>query len=237
MSTITPGTEESIETNWRPLAVAGGLIAVLGLIAAALPFGTGIALAYVLGAALLVGGVVHAGHAFTTDGWAGSLWQAALAGITIVAGLLILGNPLIGLASLTLLAIAYLLVDGLAELVASLRMGSGSGRGWVAASGVLSLVLAGLPVGRVPRRRCLGRRRACGREPVRDRGLDDRRRVRYPQDGETRPRAGREISRRVKPCSFATVDVQWDPTLVVPQTPRPNASPRIPIPNAYNGIT
>ncbi|AGB15528.1 hypothetical protein Halru_0907 [Halovivax ruber XH-70] len=144
MSTITPGTEESIETNWRPLAIAGGLIAVLGLIAAALPFGTGIALAYVLGAALLVGGVVHAGHAFTTDGWAGSLWQAALAGVTIVAGLLILANPLIGLASLTLLAIAYLLVDGLTEVVASLRMGSGSGRGWVAASGVLSLVLAGL---------------------------------------------------------------------------------------------
>ncbi|MFC3957085.1 HdeD family acid-resistance protein [Halovivax cerinus] len=143
MSTITPRGAETIGTNWRPLAVTGGLVGILGVLAIALPFGTGIAIAYIVGAALLVAGLVHAGQAIAADGWTGSLWQVLLAVVTAVAGILILANPLLGLVSLTLLAIAYLLVDGIAELLASVRMESGTGRGWIAASGALSLVLAG----------------------------------------------------------------------------------------------
>lgn len=45
-----------------------------------------------------------------------------------------------GLASLTLLLIAYLLVEGIAELVVAARM-AGAGRGWIAGSDALSLVL------------------------------------------------------------------------------------------------
>ncbi|WP_247730320.1 HdeD family acid-resistance protein [Halovivax limisalsi] len=129
---------------WRTLRIAGILVVVLGIVAILLPVGTGIAIAYVAGAALLVGGVVHAGHVVTIDGWAGSLWQATLAIVSILAGALILANPVVGLLSLTLAAIAYLLVDGLAELAASARLPAGTGRGWIAASGVLSVALAAL---------------------------------------------------------------------------------------------
>lgn len=144
MSTITPRGAETIRTDWRPLAVAGAAVALLGLAAIVLPFGTGIALAYVVGAALFVGGFVHGSHAITTDGWAGSLWQALVAALSILAGAMILVNPVVGLVSLTLVAIAYLFADGVAELWTSVRMGPGTGRGWIAASGVLSLALGGL---------------------------------------------------------------------------------------------
>lgn len=144
MSTATSETgPNAVQPSWRRLAIAGGVVAILGALAILLPVGTGIAISYAVGAALLVGGIVHAGHVVATGGRMGSLWQAVLAGVSILAGLLVLANPIVGLLSLTLVAIAYLLADGLAELWTSLRMEGGAGRGWVAASGVLSLVLAG----------------------------------------------------------------------------------------------
>ena len=145
MSTVTTETGTITQHDgWRTLALAGGAVVVLGALAIALPFATGVAITYVIGALLVLGGLVHAGHAFTGRGWKRSLWQGTLAAVSIVAGVVLLTNPIVGLVSLTLLVIAYLLVDGIAELWLSLRMGSESGRGWIAASGVVSLVLAGI---------------------------------------------------------------------------------------------
>ena len=145
MSTVTTETGTITQHDgWRTLALAGGAVVVLGALAIALPFATGVAITYVIGALLVLGGLVHAGHAFTGGGWKRSFWQGTLAVVSIVAGVVLLTNPIVGLLSLTLLVIAYLLVDGIAELWLSLRMGSESGRGWIAASGVVSLVLAGI---------------------------------------------------------------------------------------------
>ncbi len=145
MSTPTtePGTY-SLQKGWRTLAIAGGVVALLGLLAILLPFATGLAITFLVGALLVVGGIVHAGHAFTARGWRGSLWQLALAAVSIGAGLLLLVNPALGLLSLTMLVVAYLFVDGIAELGVSLRMAGEPGRAWIAVSGALSLALAGL---------------------------------------------------------------------------------------------
>ncbi len=145
MSTVAPDAElYSLETEWKTLAVAGGGIAVLGLLAIALPLATGIAIASLLGILLILSGFVHGGYAVSARGWSGAVWQVVLAVVSIVAGLAVIANPVFGLLTLTVLVIAYLFVDGIAELVTSLRMEADSGRGWIAASGTLSLVLAGL---------------------------------------------------------------------------------------------
>lgn len=144
MSTATPevGTYP-LENGWRTLAIAGGLITLLGLFAMLLPFAVGVAITYIVGALLVAGGLVHAG-AVTAGGLRDSLWQLTLAAVTVGAGIILLVNPSLGLLSLTILVIAYLFVDGIAELGMSLRMSGEPGRGWIAASGALSFVLAGL---------------------------------------------------------------------------------------------
>ncbi|THE66345.1 HdeD family acid-resistance protein [Salinadaptatus halalkaliphilus] len=135
---------DTLEHGWRTLAIAGGVIGLIGLVAIAFPFVTGLSVTIGLGALLVVGGIVHGVHAVSARGWRGSLWQGALGVISIVAGLLLVANPVVGLVTLTVLAIAYLLVDGVTELWMSMRMAGQASRGAVAASGVLSLVLAGL---------------------------------------------------------------------------------------------
>ncbi len=129
------------ENETRPLAIAGGVVGLLGILAIAFPLATGISLTYLLGALLVLSGIVNGAHAFTVRGWSGSLWQVTLGVVSVLAGALLLVNPLIGLATLTLLVIAYLLVDGVAELLVSLRMAGEEGRNWIAASGVVSLAL------------------------------------------------------------------------------------------------
>lgn len=131
-------------TSWRTLALTGGAIALVGLLAIAFPLVSGLSLAYGLGALLVASGIVHGVHAFSVGSRAGSFWQIALAVVGVIAGILVLANPVLGLVSLTLLFVAYLLVDGATELWMSIRMGGRSGRGWIAASGAISVLLAAL---------------------------------------------------------------------------------------------
>ncbi|QFU82790.1 HdeD family acid-resistance protein [Natronorubrum aibiense] len=148
MSSVTtensPTDEYPRKHGWQTLALAGGAVGLIGLFAIAFPFATGVSITIGLGALLVLGGIVHAAHAFTVRGWSGSLWQLTLAIVSVVAGLLLLVNPVVGLASLTILLVGYLLVDGVAELWMATRMADRSGRAAIAVSGVLSLVIAGL---------------------------------------------------------------------------------------------
>ncbi|WP_255170486.1 HdeD family acid-resistance protein [Natrononativus amylolyticus] len=142
--TTTPeATDEYPKTGWRTLALAGGVVGLVGILAIAFPFATGVSMSYLLGALLVVSGIVHGVHAFSAGSWRGSLWQVVLGVIGVLAGIVLLVNPIVGLVTLTLLLIAYLLVDGFAELWMSVRMAGQRGRGWIAASGAISLILAG----------------------------------------------------------------------------------------------
>ena len=136
--------DAALESNWRTLALAGAVVGLLGIVAMAFPLATGLSVTIAIGMVLVLGGVVHGAHAFTVRGWQGRLWQLALGVVGVVVGLVILANPIVGLASLTVLAIAYLLVDGIAELWGASQLESGRGRTAIAASGLLSLVLAAL---------------------------------------------------------------------------------------------
>jgi uncharacterized membrane protein HdeD (DUF308 family) len=123
---------------------AGVVLAVLGLLAILAPFVTGVALSILLGALLVVGSLVNVAHAFSARGWTASLWQIVLAVVYAVAGVALLVNPVVGLATLTILLIAFFLVEGVVEIVMGLRMRGEARWGWVVASGAISLLLAGL---------------------------------------------------------------------------------------------
>ena len=57
-------------------------------------------------------------------------------------GILLLLNPLVGLVSLTLALAAYLLVEGILELILSYRLRPAPGTGWLLFDGIVTLILA-----------------------------------------------------------------------------------------------
>ncbi|MFB6171847.1 MAG: HdeD family acid-resistance protein [Haloarculaceae archaeon] len=136
----TPGLAES----WRSLEVAGVVIALLGVLGIFFPFVTGLSISLLLGATLVVGALVHVAHAFRARGWKGFVGQALLAVVYAFAGISLLANPVLGLATLTLLLIAYFLVSGVVEVAVGLQIRGDPGWAWVVVSGALSVILAGL---------------------------------------------------------------------------------------------
>jgi uncharacterized membrane protein HdeD (DUF308 family) len=146
MSTQTGDTavQSTVDATWRTLLSVGAILAVLGVIAIFFPFITGIALSVLIGAALLIGAGLHAVHAFSAGDWKGVLWQVILVVVYGIAGLSLIFNPIVGVATLTLLLIAYLVVDGIVELVMGFALRPERNWVWVVVSGVISLLLAGL---------------------------------------------------------------------------------------------
>lgn len=136
--------QNTLRDDWRTLMGVGAVIAILGVLAILFPYFTGISLSFLLGILLLLGAVAHAAQVFQARTWKGILWQGLLIIVYGFAGLSLLVNPIVGLTTLTILLIAYFLVDGVVEIIMGFQLRGEGGWGWVVASGVVSLLLAWL---------------------------------------------------------------------------------------------
>ena len=141
ISTTSAGIE-STRSGSRAATVAGLIIAILGVLAVVFPFVTGLSLAVLLGAVLIVGALVHIAQAFSAGSLGSVLGQVLLAVLYGFAGIAFMANPVVGLATLTLLAIGFFLADGIVEIAWGLRSRGQPGAPWLLASGGISLLLA-----------------------------------------------------------------------------------------------
>lgn len=143
---MSSGATTEIELNRteaRTATIAGVVITILGLFALIFPFVTGLSLSFLLGVVLVVGALVHASHAFARDNLSATLGQVVLAVLYGAAGIAFVVNPVVGLATLTLLAIGFFLADGVVEVAWALRNRKQPGAVWLLASGGVSFLLAG----------------------------------------------------------------------------------------------
>jgi uncharacterized membrane protein HdeD (DUF308 family) len=91
---------------------------------------------------LLFSGALHFVYAFRGGGVTAVLWELLLAAVYALVGLYILANPLLSLASLTLVIAFYLFVEAILELVASYMTRHEGGSGWLRFDGIITLLLA-----------------------------------------------------------------------------------------------
>lgn len=153
MSTVDSGG--AVEPQPSPATVgmsksafmtSGLILAVLGVFAIIFPFVTGLSLSIFLGALLVVGALVHVANAFSQGKWTGAVWQLVLAIVYAVAGIGLMANPVVGLTTLTILVIVYLVVSGIAEVALGFVLRGNEGYSWgvMVLSGVISILLGGM---------------------------------------------------------------------------------------------
>lgn len=131
---------QAIRGNWLWLVILGIALIVLGTLMLSFPVIATLATVAVLGALILVGGVAESIGAFWCRDW-GGFFFALLAGILgIVVGLMLLGNPIQGGATLTILLASFLLVGGVFKVGAAVAHRFGSW-GWLLLSGVIDVLL------------------------------------------------------------------------------------------------
>ncbi|PRY92914.1 uncharacterized membrane protein HdeD (DUF308 family) [Hasllibacter halocynthiae] len=126
-----------------PLWVMGGVALVAGLVALFMPFVATLAATTLAAAMLLVSGIAGLVGAFRmNDGWA-IVAGVIVSILSVVGAVLMLFIPLAGFLAVTTVIIAFFAASGATKLWYGIRNGEGMpGRGWMIASGAISLVLA-----------------------------------------------------------------------------------------------
>jgi uncharacterized membrane protein HdeD (DUF308 family) len=136
----------SLHDHWGLFLFEGIVLVVLGSLAVIVPAAASIAATIVFGWVLLLAGVMGLVSTFRARGAPGFVWSLISALIGIAAGVLLLGWPVQGVFSLTAILIAFLVVEGLVSIFYAIEHRNAfSGRwGWMLASGIIDLVLAGV---------------------------------------------------------------------------------------------
>jgi uncharacterized membrane protein HdeD (DUF308 family) len=143
---IRRAVNESLRRHWALYLAEGILLVILGAAAIVLPPFATLAVTIVIGWLFLVSGVVGLFTTFMMRGAPGFWWSLLSAVLGIVAGLWLLAVPIAGALSLTVILIAFFIIEGIASIMFALdhkRELSGQW-GWMLASGVVDLVLAAI---------------------------------------------------------------------------------------------
>jgi uncharacterized membrane protein HdeD (DUF308 family) len=117
---------------------------VLGATAVVLPPIATLAVTVLIGWLFLVSGIIGLITTFWLRHAPGFWWSLLSAVLGIVVGVMLLASPLTGAFSLTLLLVAFFVVEGIASIMFALdhkRELSGQW-GWMLASGIIDLALA-----------------------------------------------------------------------------------------------
>ena len=132
----------ALEKGWGWLLALGVVFIILGIVALGSPYALTLAVDLMLGWILIICGIISIVSAFFSGNW-GKFLLILLSGIIfVIAGVLLVANPLKGVLTLALILAAFLLVEGIFKIIYAFQMKSTQNWGWVLVSGIISLVLA-----------------------------------------------------------------------------------------------
>jgi uncharacterized membrane protein HdeD (DUF308 family) len=136
----------AIREHWKLFLVEGIILIILGMAAILVPPIATLAFELVIGWLFLFSGIVGLITTFWMRNAPGFWWSLFSAVVAIAAGIVLLRWPLSGTLSLTFVLIAFFVIEGIVTIMYAIdHRGQLSGRwGWMLASGVVDLMLAGI---------------------------------------------------------------------------------------------
>jgi len=146
---VLPG---SIGQHWWTYLAEGILLIVLGIAAIIVPIVASVAFAFLVGIILLIAGGAGAVHALAKPRAPGFGWALLSALITIIAGLLLIGWPVAGAFSLTIVLAAYLFAEGVASIGYAWMHRDHIDRGWawMLFNGIVDWIMAAVIIWVLP---------------------------------------------------------------------------------------
>jgi len=136
----------SIHEHWGLFLAEGIILVLLGIIAIVVPPIATLAFTIVIGWLFLVSGIIGLITTFWARGAPGFWWSLISAIIAIAAGVVLLLWPISGTVSLTLVLIAFFVVEGTVSIMYAIEHRNQlTGQwGWMLLSGIIDLILAGI---------------------------------------------------------------------------------------------
>ena len=149
---LSDSIRAAIQLHWKAFLIEGILLVVLGLAAIIVPSVASVAITIFVGSLFLISGAVGLALTFWTREMPGFWWSLLSALLAIVAGIVLLARPIQGTLTLTIILGIYFLAEGVFTIMYALehRRELSERWGWVLASGILDLLLAGLIIAGLP---------------------------------------------------------------------------------------
>jgi len=149
---LTNLVSKSLHRHWKTFLIEGIVLTLLGFAAVAIPVVAGLTATLFLGWLFILAGVI--GLIATIDSRSAPGWKWALlsATVAIVAGTLLLWDPLSSLVTLTYVLIGFFIIDGAFMIFFALdhrRQMTGKWE-WMLINGVIDLILAGIIISGFP---------------------------------------------------------------------------------------
>jgi len=132
--------------HWELFLTQGVIMTILGILAVVWPGISTIGVDVYVGWLFLISGIVGLFTMFLAQDAQAFLWMLLTAALALFVGIILLWHPTEGAVSLTAVLRAFFIVEGIFQVAASLsyRAVFPSQWGWMLASGIGDLILAGL---------------------------------------------------------------------------------------------
>ena len=121
--------------------MSGVVLIIMGTLALLSPLVAGLSITIFVGVLLTIGGIVRCILAFDAGAFGRRILTFVGGILMTIAGLYMMSQPVAGLASITLILVAYLVVAGLLEVVAAFQIRPAEGWGWELFNGIVTLLL------------------------------------------------------------------------------------------------
>ena len=132
---------KELSGRWGWFAALGVIMIVAGFIALmSVVMATVVSVLFV-GVMMLASGIVEMVHGFQMKRWSRFFMWILIGAFYIIAGLLIIWNPLLASVALTLVIGVFLIFAGIARIFLAMQMRSASPWGWVLFSGIITVLL------------------------------------------------------------------------------------------------
>lgn len=138
MDNFTP--TQGLCSRWNAFLLSGFFLVILGTIALGSAFWTTLASVMFFGILLTAAGIANIFHSFWASEWKGFFSELITGILSSIVGLLMLGNPGIGAASITLLLAVFFIATGLFKIAGAFLLNIEEW-GWVLLNGVVALAL------------------------------------------------------------------------------------------------
>ncbi|VTZ25137.1 conserved membrane hypothetical protein [Methylocella tundrae] len=151
-SGISAAFGKSIGGHWKLFLAEGAILVVLGILAVLAPFLAGVAATIFIGWLFLFAGVSGLIFSYQSRTAPGFWWALLSSAVALLAGIALLWSPLAGLFTLTVVLIAYFIVDGVLTILLGLehRRELTDRWQWIVVNGVIDLVLAAILISGLP---------------------------------------------------------------------------------------
>src|SRR5476651_529762 len=152
ISKFQSAVANALHEHWKLYLAEGILLLILGFIAIVIPPIATLAVTILLGWLFLLSGIMGLLTTFWMRHAPGFWWSLVSAALGVLVGASLLAMPLSGAVSLTVVLVAFFMIEGVVSIMFALdHKRELSGRwGWMLASGVVDLALGGMILAGLP---------------------------------------------------------------------------------------